>query len=123
MADGVARRHVLAAIAALSTIALSGKTSAAEASREVEVTESEFGSRIDIESGEPVWSDALILCEGDDAEIDISGHHHPDGVANVEFTAYNGAVSLTLGLSPERARELAEDLQLAADHAENGVDA
>lgn len=72
MTDDIARRNVLAALAALST-------------------------------------------------IDITATHHEDGEpSNVEVQTYNDTMTLSLGLSPERAREVAADLQLAASHAENG---
>jgi hypothetical protein len=118
--SGMDRRRVLAALAALAGLFISGRATAADSSREIEVTQSGPGSKMDIESGDPVWSDAIIKCEGDDAKISISGTNRPNGESNVEFTAYNGVLTLWLGLSPQRAREVAEDLRLAADHAEYG---
>lgn len=74
-----------------------------------------------IDSREPVWSDAAIKCEGQDAQIDITATHH-DGAdeSTLEVCAYNEAVTLWLGLSPQRARQFAEDLILAAHHTERG---
>jgi hypothetical protein len=123
MTNGVARRRVLAALAALSTLTLSDEAGATDTRGEVTVN-SMGNSRLDIEPGDAVWSDAAIKCQGQDATIDITATHRKgDRLSNVEFRAYNDALTLWLGLSPERAREVAADLRIAADHAENGGEA
>lgn len=118
------RRQFLGAAAALA--ALPAASTKASAARVDSSTDDLGNTRHDVEPGEPVFGIVDLHGQVDDgARLSVSGFAYPDDDGDescVECNVGIGNASVTLNLSPGRAREFAEELQLAAKAAEQGGD-
>lgn len=116
---GLSRRRFMGAAAALSALpALSSRSANATASIEGR-TGGHGATRTDIESGAPVDSSMEVKeILTDETEISIAGYHYDDEDSEVEISVFSCMITSRLNCSPERARELAAALELAADEAE-----
>lgn len=55
-----------------------------------------------------------------DSTVKVAGFHYDDLAPSVQIKLHAGQVDAVATLSPERAREIAADLEAAADLAETG---
>lgn len=120
--DGGTRRQFLgaAATAAALTALPTGGSAQAEEHPKVKDVESHTGAtRTQIESGLPVDSSMEVKeILTDETEISITGYRYDDEPSEVEISIFSCMITSRLNCSPERARELADELQLAAAAAE-----
>lgn len=79
-------------------------------------------SQAAVEPGAPVWSLLeLGTFEAEDTEITVAGHWYDEGddpTVNARLSLPAGHLSLSM--APKRARTLAAELILAANHADGG---
>ena len=114
------RRTFLGAAAAVA--ALTGGAAASDDDPDAEVTEGDYGGgRAVVESGAPVWSDIEIPPMADEqTDIRVAGHFSEYDAPTVDVTISQDHGIVELSMSPERARELATELRVAATNAEQG---
>lgn len=121
--SGVSRRHILAGLAALGLLpGVVGRTNARVSSQRIEVTNGEHGTaRASIDPGSPMYG-SIEISELHDckSEVSVAGYGYDDEEPDhVEMrVTFNGA-SVSLSCSPERARELADELRTAANYADS----
>lgn len=117
------RRTFLGAAAALA--ALPTDVATAEDRADVRRDEEQGTARASLPHREGLWSDTEIWSGGVDEETTISVNGFTGDEAEldgVEFHLSNKSVTVVVNATPEEARELAEDLAVAAEFAENGVE-
>ena len=114
----------LGAAAALSTLAATGGTAAAEETdagsliEERSVSEGGTYSVTDCGSVPGGLNDVHIQADMNDGPVAVEGIHEPEGWSGVGLRWTSGPIEVGTGLDPEDARDLAARLVVAADAAE-----
>lgn len=112
------RRTFLGAAAALEFLSTASPASGAEVAGVTEDQNLGAGSA-KLDTGEPVWSVLEIQQVPDEeATISLEGYWYDDEPPQVEVRINSGPASHVLNMGTERARDLAADLEKAADQAE-----
>lgn len=89
---------------------------------EAEISQSDWGcSRAQIEPGAPVYGSVrLPEFQEPESTIRVTGYRYDDDRGEVEIVGDVNGVHMSFGCSPDRARELASELVVAAGHADGG---
>jgi len=75
-------------------------------------------TRTTVETGESVYGSIVLELFDEDSEISLTAYQYDDGETNdVEISVAIGSADVTVGCSPARARQFAQELTTAADAA------
>jgi len=91
---------------------------------QVDIREGSAGGRgAYVKQGAPVFGALELPPEhSEETTVSVSGYAYDDEPGDVEITATINGATVYLTLAPDRAREFAEEIQVAAREADHDVD-